>query len=556
MNPNVSIEAIYPAGYLNLISETMKRLEIPQTVNQWVPYDAQCRVSPGDVVQMIVMDMLTGRQAMMHLSKWAARLDLDKLLLTPGVAASAFNDDAIARHLDRISEAGVHELFSEITLRAWRQNPGSVLAFHSDTTSKSVYGAYKSQDDEDLYITEGYSRDRPGDKQFQYGLVVDSKGRPIYGDVHDGNESDKSWNPEVLTKLQAQLKKLDLRGFIYVADSAAMSKDTLERARQAGAYLITRGGQNLKIVKHALDEADMNEQGWSQPIAFATSGNRATYRLQEFRATYEDHAVRLIVVESSALDKKKAHSLEKAVEAERTRLETAMKEGTRLVFHCEADAIQAMEQWQHEHAASYHTFTMSCEAFQDMQRTRGRPKKEAVPEFVTRYRFVFRLLSRAEEAIQTARRRASRFVLVTTVPEVLKETIMDAEQVLSTYKGQIQVECNFSFLKDPFFVDEIYLKKPHRVEVLGYLFLIALLVFHTIQGKVREQTSERKPLIATTNRKLAQPTAREIFRLLEYIQVVVFRMTDGSRWRQLGQPLEREQKRLLAMFGLDESIYV
>lgn len=77
-------------------------------------------------------------------------------------------------------------------------------------------------------------------------------------------------------------------------------------------------------------------------------------------------------------------------------------------------------------------------------------------------------------------------------------------------------------------MDEIYLKKPHRIEVLGNLFLIALLVFHTIQEKVREQTSERKPLIATTNRKLAQPTAREIFRLLEYIQLVVFRMPDGS----------------------------
>lgn len=556
MNPNVSIEAIYPASYLNLISETMKRMEIPQTVNQFVPFDDQCRVSPGDVVQMIVMDMLTGRQAMMHLSKWAARLDLDKLLLTPGVPASAFNDDAIARHLDRISEAGVHELFSEITLRAWKQNPGSVLAFHSDTTSKSVYGAYKNQDDEELYIAEGYSRDRPGDKQFQYGLVVDSKGRPIYGDVHDGNESDKSWNPEVLTKLRNQLQRLNLRGFIYVADSAAMSKETLDRARQAEAYLITRGGQNLKIVKRALDEADQNEQGWSQPVSFATSGNRAAYRLQEFQDTYEDHAVRLIVVESSALDKKKAHSLEKLVETERARLEAAMKEATRQVFHCEADAKQAMEQWQHEHTAAYHSFTISCEGFQDLLRTRGRPKKDAVPDAVTRYRFAFSPLNREEEAIQTARRRASRFVLVTTVPEERKETVMDQEQVLRTYKGQIQVECNFSFLKDPFFVDEIYLKKPHRVEVLGYLFLIALLVFHTIQGKVREQTSERNPLMATTNRKLAQPTTREIFRLLEYIQVVVFRMPDGSRWRQLGQPLEREQKRLLDMFGMDESIYV
>ncbi|MNI96206.1 hypothetical protein D3C73_1546060 [compost metagenome] len=91
------------------------------------------------------------------------------------------------------------------------------------------------------------------------------------------------------------------------------------------------------------------------------------------------------------------------------------------------------------------------------------------------------------------------------------------------------------------------------MKVPGYLFLIALLVYHTIQGRVRRQTSERKPLIATTRRKLAQSTAREIFRLLEDVQVMVFRMMDGSRLRQLVRPLDSEQRLLLGMFDLDES---
>lgn len=33
---------------------------------------------------------------------------------------------------------------------------------------------------------------------------------------------------------------------------------------------------------------------------------------------------------------------------------------------------------------------------------------------------------------------------------------------------QNNVEMNFSFLKDPYYTDEIYLKKPERVHVLGY----------------------------------------------------------------------------------------
>lgn len=111
---------------------------------------------------------------------------------------------------------------------------------------------------------------------------------------------------------------------------------------------------------------------------------------------------------------------------------------------------------------------------------------------------------------------------------------MDSAALLQTYKGQIRDECHFSILKDPYFVDEICLKKPHRVEALGYLFLIALLVYHTIQGKVRSQTNERHPLIATTKRKLTQPTTREIFRLLEYMQVVLIRMPDSSPLSPIG----------------------
>ena len=313
MQPPIQIEAIHPQGYLNLISQIMKDMRIPQTIDAKVPYDAQCNVSPGEVVQMIVMDMLTGRQALVHMEDWAKQLDLGKLL-RPGVQASFFNDDALARHLDRISEAGVHELYSTLALQAWQYNPESVLAFHSDTTSKSVYGAYSTTNEKDLLITEGYSRDRQGDKQFQYGLIVDGQGRPIYGDVHDGNTSDKTWNPDVLKKLDAQLQKVNLQGFIYVADSAAMTRETLEQVKKAKAYLITRGGNNLKIVKEALEQADRQEEAWSAPQAFASAKTSAQYRLQQFHADYEGHAVRLTVVESSALDKKKAHTIDKRVQ--------------------------------------------------------------------------------------------------------------------------------------------------------------------------------------------------------------------------------------------------
>ncbi|CAH8768709.1 transposase [Paenibacillus dendritiformis C454] len=320
----------------------------------------------------------------------------------------------------------MHELYSTLALEAWQYNPDTVLAFHSDTTSKSVYGAYKDAEEGDLLITEGYSCDRHGDKQFQFGLIVDGQGRPVYGDVHDGNKSDKSWNPEVLQKLDAQRQRVNLQGFIYVADSAAMTRETLDQVRQAKAYLITRGGNNLKIVKQAL---------------------------------------------------------EKQVNQERECVMAAIGAQAKRVFHCEHDAQSALKQWLIDHPLTFHQLEGRIGSYEDILRPQGRPKKGAVPEIVTRYKLVFDPVLPNEEAIQAARRRASRFVLVSTVPTEFQGRAMDSAALLQTYKGQIRVECNFSILKDPYFVDEIYLKKPHRVEVLGYLFLIALLVYHTIQGK-------------------------------------------------------------------------
>ncbi|MFB5764141.1 IS1634 family transposase, partial [Paenibacillus medicaginis] len=284
----------------------------------------------------------------------------------------------------------------------------------SDTTSKSVYGAYKATDEDDLLITEGYSRDRQGDKQFQYGLIVDGQGCPIYGDVHDGHTSDKTWNPDVLKKLDGQLQKVNLQGFIYVADSAAMTRETLEQAKKAKAYLITRGGNNLIIVKEALEQADRQEEAWSDPQSFASSKTSTKYRMQQFHANYEGHAVRLIVVESSALDKKKAHTIDKRVRQEWEHATKAMEAQTKLTYHCEYDAQSALKKWLSDDPLSFHRIEAGIERFEEIVRPRGRPKKDAVPKTATRYRITCEPLIRDEEAIAATRRKASRFVLVST----------------------------------------------------------------------------------------------------------------------------------------------
>lgn len=161
-----------------------------------------------------------------------------------------------------------------------------------------------------------------------------------------------------------------------------------------------------------------------------------------------------------------------------------------------------------------------------------------------------------QDAWEQARRKASRFVLVTTVPEEWKDRRMDEKEILKLYKGQISVEMNFSFLKDPFFTDEIYVKKPERVAVLGYLFLLALAIYRVFQRRVRQFITPERPLKGAGGRKLTRPTGQAIFQLFWYVKVVLLELPDGQIQRALGKPLTYEQRRILQELGMDESIYV
>lgn len=46
-------------------------------------------------------------------------------------------------------------------------------------------------------------------------------------------------------------------------------------------------------------------------------------------------------------------------------------------------------------------------------------------------------------------------------------------EVLAAYKEQHGIERNFAFLKDPLIVNDLFLKRPDRIEALGFILLTA-----------------------------------------------------------------------------------
>jgi transposase len=88
-------------------------------------------------------------------------------------------------------------------------------------------------------------------------------------------------------------------------------------------------------------------------------------------------------------------------------------------------------------------------------------------------------------ALERRREQAGCFVLLTNLPTD-GERAYSAEQVLRSYKQQYAIEQNFGFLKDEAIVNSIFLKTPARIEALGLILLLALLVWRLIEQQMRQ----------------------------------------------------------------------
>jgi transposase len=78
------------------------------------------------------------------------------------------------------------------------------------------------------------------------------------------------------------------------------------------------------------------------------------------------------------------------------------------------------------------------------------------------------------------------------------------------YKAQQSCERGFAFLKDRlFFADSIFLKSPERIESLGMIMGLYLLVYTSAQQQIRTPLRESK---STVKNQLGKPTDRPTLR--------------------------------------------
>lgn len=74
---------------------------------------------------------------------------------------------------------------------------------------------------------------------------------------------------------------------------------------------------------------------------------------------------------------------------------------------------------------------------------------------------------------------------------------MSATEILTEYKTQSVVERKFQFMKSPQFINSLYLDSPRRIEALGYLLLILMLLLSVAEFVVRRELQKEKKQFLT-----------------------------------------------------------
>jgi transposase len=93
---------------------------------------------------------------------------------------------------------------------------------------------------------------------------------------------------------------------------------------------------------------------------------------------------------------------------------------------------------------------------------------------------------------------------------------------LNVNKAQQSCERGFAFVKDPlFFADSIFLKSPERIESLGIIIGLCMLVYTLGQRQIRTPLRESKSTVENQLGKPTDcPTLRWIFPCFQSIHLV------------------------------------
>jgi len=512
-------------------------------------------VSYGRVVLALILDALSGRTPLFRLPQAFAKLDTG-LLLGEETPAEKLNDDAVGRVLDRIFEVGPSKILTAVAVRAVKLFELDTSHVHHDTTSRTVYGDYDLYGEEapaqPFVITFGFSKDhRPDLKQLVHSLLCVDSGIPIYSKCEDGNESDKMINRNLIPKMVERMRELGQGNFLYVADSALVTPDNLKMMDDwdHGFRFVSRLPLSYKECGSAIAGA-VREDAWQdlgslsdEPI----TPKRKPAHYHGFETVVDLYGLwhRALVVHSDAHDERRRKRLRRRLEQDRAEMERMVREQQKIEYACLPDAQAAVSRLPRGRF-----YVPDAQIEEQPIYNRGRPRADGTRK-INRIRYRLNLTIRPREhAIECVRKEAGCFVLISNEPEEAAGGVSSRE-LLRAYQDQHSVEQNFGFLKDPVIVNALFLKTPRRIEALGLILVLTLMIWRLMERTMRISLKDTgSKVTGWNNRKTARPTS--FMMTTKFLSVIVVHTETG---RFLAEPLDPIQEQFLRILGLSGAVF-
>lgn len=404
---------------------------------------------------------------------------------------------------------GVTELYSLIAATA-AQRLGLASRFaHLDRTSFHVDGRYNSDEEPEepvIHITRGYSRDqRPDLNQVMLDLIVEHQaGIPVLMQPLSGHSSDAHAFGHLITAHMAQLQ-IPYGTTFLVADSALYSAENLQKLAETRTQWITRVPATLSEAQAVVAQAAPHTMA---PLAEG-------YRYHVVRSSYGGIEQRWVLIYSEPRQSQAQRAVDQQLRQQSEQEVKAFKHLCRTAFACTADAQQALATFAQGLQATFVAQSTIRPIPRDARR--GRPGPGTPPDQVV-YQLEGALAMRIA-ARQALVDRHSCFILATNE---LDDTLLSPQERLAGYKGQVQVERGFRFLKDPqVLASSLSLKKPQRIMALWMVMTLCLLVYAALEYRIRTALKEHEATFPDQKGKRIQnPTARWVFHYFVGIHVL------------------------------------
>lgn len=529
MNNEIEIQNI---DHLGIVAGIIDAIGLVEIVNELIPSEKGEKVSSGHVVKAMILNGLGFVSRPLYMFPKFFETIACEHLIGAGVKPEYLNDDKLGRVMDKLFIKGLDTTFLTITLKAAKKFNVSLSTSHLDSSSMHVHGEYnsslpsvifenqqavKDQKSEELPVkspkeiklTYGYSRDhRPDLKQFIIELICAGDGDiPIFLKLASGNQVDSSCFGQIAVDYQKQLEVDSL----IVADCALYTESNLKLMSEL--RWLCRVPLSIKTAQSLILTLPESELSASQLKG---------YKFSEQAVNHAGIKQRWLVVQSEERKKSDLRKLSQKITKSESKALDELKQLSKEKFACEADAIKALNKLSK--TFKYHQTELSKVTEIASSHTPDKPP--------IKFYQVSAKLSRNESKISAEILSAGRFIIATNV---LDSTALSNDSMLKEYKAQQSCERGFGFLKDPlFFADSIFLKSPERIESLGMIMGLCLLVYTLAQRQIRAALQKSQ---STINNQLGKatgrPTLRWIFQCFQSIHLVSFNQKiHVSNWSQ------------------------